>query len=159
VAFRKVILASIAVIWFGNVASAQGLSPSDSVDQLDAIQTRMVQYQRDIAGMSRGQTDCDVLRTNDDVYLAATLATEEIQAVQGVLAIYAFIPATTDKTKARTYLVGELSGYRRLLTVNIDGLNLALGQSFTPASLAVLGTRLRDDMRAVIAILERTDLR
>jgi hypothetical protein len=146
------------------VASAVGQEPaattSRASDQLLPIVERLIQKQQDLLVMARPHHRyCDTMSSFKELEMATALATEQIQSVHSLLAMYSLISTPADRRNVKNLVVVNVALYREALEVQIKSVNLTLGFSSTPPGLAVLGTQVRDDIRAAIGFLQEDYLR
>jgi hypothetical protein len=157
---QKPLAVLVIVLVFGGFAQAQSLSVDEGQDQLHLISKSLAQDWKDLVALSTSRAgDCVVYGLLNDLLTSANSSADTIDSAKVMFRMYLLVSNTTDRARIRAILEPQVAFFNSNLSFDIQNLNLALAQSQVPAGAAVLGTRVRDNIRAASDVLQRVTLR
>jgi len=156
---RDITLLAVALVFCGDPAFSQPLTPTASADNLGPIVVQIAQDLLDLGEQHASRIEnCEMDRIVMNVEETGRLAVDTLEIAYSMIRIYALVSAPNDRVRVGRYLEGSLTNYRQRLDLQLKRLNKVLGASLIPAAVAVIGTRTKDNIRAALGILERTTL-
>ena len=133
---------------------AQGLSVMDGNDRLQPIIKQLMSDARDLNAIAHGLSDCMLFRNVTEMETDAGSSAQAIGATQDVFRMYSLLSPSTHRV-GRRVLADNMLALVTLLDLNVKLINSTIGLSLVPDGAAVLGTRVKDEIRAALEILER----
>jgi hypothetical protein len=157
--FRTIIALAVVVLFspttsgFGQMVAAR--DADELVGQLHPITERLLDNSRDLASMRKSLRSCD----NNSVQattlsMATSKAIDHVQFLGTVLSMYALIPTPVDP-RITLWVDREGTYTREWLEEAIAEINGELGDPSISPGFAVLGSQIRDNIRAALKLLPK----
>jgi hypothetical protein len=123
--------------------------------QLATLSTRLVQNARDMSEMAGPfSRDCEMRATLMEISDQASVASSYLSAAFDMLEMYSLISTSNDRVAAGKVLTKHVAEAKRSLETPIKLVNLELSTPSLPAGVAVTATRIKDDIRSAIELLD-----
>jgi len=153
---RRLILAVVLVLCGAAPGFAQALSPKDGASQLQSLWTAINRDAADLTSMSIGLSrDCASQSAYHSIISNADLAVAYISGTQDMLDLYSVISSEKDRAIAAPRVVSNIARTRQQLEIAVKGIGGLFGFSDLPAAAATLVTRMKDNVRSAMSVLDR----
>jgi hypothetical protein len=150
------ILTTVLVLCSAASGFAQALSPKDGANQLQQLGTAIHRDAADLTNMSIGLSrDCASQSAYHSIISNADLAVAYISGTQDMLDLYAVITAEKDRATATPRVVSNIAKTRQQLAIAVKGISGLFGFSDLPSAAATLVTRMQDNVRSAMSVLDR----
>jgi hypothetical protein len=167
---RKIVVFSASIMLFMTSQSSSSvqsktqretLSRLEMLSKLDALESEMKQfanYEKDFSefkkNLSKDSLDSEIA---DNFYSLSKIGTEQVRSAYVVLYVYSNLSCEADRAKVKGMIQTLLNNYLSRKDGEIQLINGLLSLAKNPA-LALTGTKLKEDLRAIKSLLESTRL-
>ena len=127
------------------------------ITSIRELQKRLNYHAKDFIDFSRHNGNGTEYSISVDLYYMATRAQECLHAANSILQIYDLITCETDRSKIKPLIKMELRDSVRGIEMHVKQVNDNLAFTKVPA-VATSGTKLKEDLREAIALLESIEL-